>query len=256
MVEAGVKELGLFYLGEPFIDKRLPEAIEYAKNAGFEYVFLTTNGSLARYEIVKECMLSGLNSLKFSFNYANEEQFKEIARVKSSLWFGMLANLSDARRARDEVKEETGHHCGLFASYIQFDGMQGELIKELVSKFENVVDEVYALPLYTMGARCTNDDKEMGWEPTPGNRGRVGALRDPLPCWSAFTEGHINCLGQMSACCFDQPDLYMADLNEVPFMEGWNSEAFQVIRAANLRKDVTGTPCERCVLVEQWEGCD
>jgi len=24
-----------------------------------------------------------------------------------------------------------------------------------------------------------------------GNQGRVGALREPLPCWSAFTEGHI-----------------------------------------------------------------
>jgi len=39
----------------------------------------------------------------------------------------------------------------------------------------------------------------------------------------------------------------MADLNEVGFMEGWNSPAFRTLRAAHLRKDVSGTICESCV---------
>jgi hypothetical protein len=227
--------------------------VKLAKDIGFPYVFCTTNGSLAKYSIVKECMRNGLNSLKFSFNYADEQQFKEIACVKPKLWYDMLLNLVDARKARDEVHEETGHWCGLFASYIAFDGEQGESIKSTIGQFEGVVDEIYALPLYTMGARCTDDDKSKGWEPTPGNRGRLGALRDPLPCWSAFTEGHITCGGNLNACCFDQPDLVMADLTTTSFMDGWNSEAFQKIRAANLTKDVRGTPCEKCVLVQQWD---
>ena len=256
MREAGVEELGLFYLGEPFTDKRLPDAVKYAKDIGFPYVFVTTNGSLSSYGKVKKCMEAGLNSLKFSFNYADEEQFKSIARVKPLMWYNMLRNIKDARTARDEVFIDTGHWCGLFLSYIEFDGEQGEKIRELTEEFKQYVDEVYALPLYTMGARCTNDDKAIGWKPTPGNRGRAGNLRDPLPCWSAFTEGHITCGAKLNICCFDQPDLIAADLNEVSFMDGWNSEYFQRIRLANLAKDVTGTPCEKCVLIQQWDGCE
>jgi hypothetical protein len=30
-------------------------------------------------------------------------------------------------------------------------------------------------------------------------------------------------------------------------MEGWNSVAFQELRAAHLKKDVSGTICEKCV---------
>ena len=253
MREAGVEELGVFYLGEPFISDRLAPAVRYAKNIGFPYVFATTNGSLAKHDKVRAAMVAGLDSLKFSFNYADVDQFVDVAQVKPKLWYDMLTNLIDARKVRDEIYETTGHWCGLFASYIEFEGEQGERIKAVADQYAEIVDEMYALPLYTMGAKCTNDDKKMGWTPTPGNRGRAANLRDPLPCWSAFTEGHITCNGALNACCFDQPDLVMADLTQCSFMDGWNSEKFQYIRAANLAKDVRGTPCEKCVLIQQYD---
>ena len=39
----------------------------------------------------------------------------------------------------------------------------------------------------------------------------------------------------------------MADLKQVAFMQGWNSELFTTLRAAHLKKDVSGTICESCV---------
>jgi len=82
MREAGVEELGVFYLGESFLYKRLAEAIEYAKKTvGYPYVFLTTNGRMATKDRVKECYAAGLDSLKYSFNWANPEQCKEVTRV-------------------------------------------------------------------------------------------------------------------------------------------------------------------------------
>jgi hypothetical protein len=39
----------------------------------------------------------------------------------------------------------------------------------------------------------------------------------------------------------------MGDLNQRSFMEAWNSEAFVSLRAAHLRKDVSGTVCENCI---------
>ena len=39
----------------------------------------------------------------------------------------------------------------------------------------------------------------------------------------------------------------MGDLNRQSFMDAWNSAPFVKLREAHLRKDVTGTVCERCV---------
>jgi len=242
MREAGVEELGVFYLGESFLCKWLPEAIRYAKeDCGYPYVFLTTNGSLSTPEKVKECMEAGLDSLKFSLNYADEEQFKEIAQVKGSLFSKIAENV----KAAHAVREEGGYECGLYGSYIAYDGEQGERINEYIADLEPYVDELYALPLYNQAALIENDE----WEFVQGNRGRLDALRDPLPCWSIFTEGHISFDGRLSACCFDHDNRFnMGDLNEISFMDAWHSEKFQELRAAHLKLDVSGTICEKCVI--------
>ena len=244
MVDAGVEELGVFYIGESFMCDWLPEAIGFAKRRGIRYVFLTTNGSLATAARVEACMAAGLDSLKFSMNNADEEQFARIAQVKRKLFRDSIANLEAARRVRDEG----GYKCGLYASSIQYDGEQQARMLELVDEIEPFVDEHYWLPLYSMGSLATQREEELGYRPIAGNQGRIGALREPLPCWSAFTEGHITYDGKLSACCFDAGDKWvMADLNRAGFMDGWNSPAFTKLREAHLERDVRGTICESCV---------
>jgi hypothetical protein len=68
------------------------------------------------------------------------------------------------------------------------------------------------------------------------------------PCWSAFTEGHVTSDGKLCACRLDERQrLIMADLNEFSFRDGWHSARFQELRAAQLRKEVAGTPCAECL---------
>lgn len=242
MKAAGVQEIGLFYIGESFTCKWLPDAIREAKEVGFPYVFLTTNGSAAVPARVKECMEAGLDSLKFSLNFYSKAQFSEVAGIKANYWQKAIDNLKAARKVRDEG----GYKCGVYASSIAFDGKQGELMRELVEEIRPYVHEHYWLPLFNMSGAS----REHGLRPTQGNPGRVGAMRDPLPCWATMTEGHITHDGKLVACCFGSGldgGLVMADLNEVGFMEGWNSQKFQDLRAAHLRKDVTGTACEDCI---------
>ena len=239
--EAGVEELGVFFIGESFTCKWLPSAIKEAKDVGFPYVFLTTNGSAATPSNVEACMQAGLDSLKFSMNYYSAEQFGEVARVDEKLWQRAISNLKAAHR----VRHTGGYKCGLYASSIAFDGEQGQKMESIVADIRPFVDEHYWLPLYGMGGAAKN----IGWKPSPGNPGRVGALRDPLPCWSAFTEGHVTHDGKLAACCFGtgiDGSLLMADLNEMTFMEGWNSLEYQALRKAHLNKDVSKTACATC----------
>ena len=249
MREAGVEEIGLFYLGESFLVPWLAEAVRFAKHeAGFPYVFLTTNGSLSTPTRVRQCIENGLDSLKFSLNYADIEQFTEIARVKAALYDKMVANIKAARAVRDEIWHETDHRCGLYGSYIEYDGEQGQRMDAALLELKPYLDETYALPLYSQADLVGASEKERGWQVTAGNRGRSRALRDPLPCWALFTEGHITWDGKLSGCCFDHDGrFHMGDLTKQSFMEAWSSPNFQALRAANLKRDVSGTVCESCV---------
>ena len=247
MREAGVEEIGLFFLGESFMAKHLLcNAVWFLKDTlQMPYVFLTTIGSLADAHTVDDLMAAGLDSLKWSINAADAEQFAQVMQVKPALWELSLQNLRWAREVRDSRKYATR----IYASSIKYDGEQHEKMEKLLTeRVRPYVDEHYWLPLYSMGAVATQREEELGYKPIAGNQGRIGALRDPLPCWSVFTEGHVTSSGKLSACCFDADGRFaMADLNEVSFMEGWLNQRFQDLRARHLQKDVTGTVCEGCI---------
>ena len=91
--EAGTEELGVFYLGESFMNVRLLiDCILWAKQyLHFPYVFLTSNASLAYPEAVEACMAAGLDSLKWSVNAADVDQFKQIIDQAPALGFAQAA---------------------------------------------------------------------------------------------------------------------------------------------------------------------
>lgn len=247
MRAAGVEEIGLFFLGESFMAPEvLLEALQWVKGElRFPYVFLTSNASLSDPEDVEPLMQAGLDSLKWSMNAADETQFREVMGVAPKYFRKALRNVKEAWRIRNAGNYPTR----LYASSIKYDGEQQAKMEALLADYViPYVDQHYWLPLYSMGAVATEREAELGYRPTAGNQGRIGALREPLPCWSAFTEGHLRSDGLLSACCFDADGRFvMADLNEVSFMEGWNSGAFQELRTAHLKRDVTGTICENCI---------
>ena len=241
---SGVEEIGVFYLGESFILDWLPDAIQAAKDEGFPYVFITTNGSLANTERITACMEASLNSIKFSLNYADERQFSDIAGVKGSIYRDIIDNIKTTVIVRDAGN----YDCGVYASYINYDGEQGERMKKVVAEVEPLLDQVYSLPLYSQADLVSVAENERGWAIKGGNPGRFDNMREPVPCWSLFTEARVTHDGHLSACCFDHDGrFHMGDLKTTPFMEAWHSEKFQKLRAAHLSGDVSDTVCKACV---------
>jgi MoaA/NifB/PqqE/SkfB family radical SAM enzyme len=258
MREAGVEEIGCFYLGEPFMAPNvLFQAIAWCKQVlKFPYVFVTTNGALATPRWVEACMRAGLDSLKFSINAADFEQFEKIMGVKSHNYMKALENLRLAR----EIRDAGGYKCGIYASSIRFDGDQQEkmdaLLKEHVIPF---VDEHYFLPLYSMAMRSAEIEQKLGYKPMHGNSGRFDTktglpTRTGLPCWALFTEGHVRSDGHLSACCFGSDQRFdVGDLNKQSFMDAWNGEAMRDIRTAHIKaktegpEALKGSFCEVCV---------
>lgn len=247
MKMAGVEEIGLFYIGESTMSpKLLLDCLKHCKRIGFEYVFLTTNGSLLNPMLAGELMANGLDSLKFSINAATPEQFKDVMGVKPKLFEAALANLKSARETRDA----NGYGTRIYASSIKLDGEQQAAMEELLkARVLPYVDEHYWLPLFSeMQSPLAAKNEARGWKPNAGNQGRLDALRDPLPCWAVFTEGHLRVDGGLSACCFGADDRFdMGNLNDMSFVEAWNSPKFQALRKKHLSGDVHGSPCEECI---------
>lgn len=244
MRNVGVEELGMFYIGESFMCSWLPKAIAYAKEIGFPYVFLTTNGSLVSPEKVQAVMAAGLDSLKFSLNNADKWQFRQITGMAPSVFDLITKNVKEAWR----IREEHGYKTKLYASSIKYDGSQQGMMQAYVDEITPFVDEHYWLPLLSFGDQATPEEIKLGIKAVVGNPGRLETMRAPLPCWAIFREGHITHDGKLSACCFDSSNSWiMADLNKVGFMEGWNSAAFQALRKAHLEGDVHKTACEGCI---------
>jgi MoaA/NifB/PqqE/SkfB family radical SAM enzyme len=234
----GVKEIGLFWLGESLLVKELPEYVEYAKHIGIDYVFITTNGRLATPERIQELYKSGIDSIKFSINAGERENFKKTCGVDA--FDQIIDNVKHAFAYRGGKKKPA-----LYASTV-FDPIKRndyDLVHQLIG---SCVDQHYPLRLY---GRYTfaNDDKERHKRIyTHANDGR--ALLSMLPCWSLFTEPHISYDGFLSACYCDHDEkFYVADLNVSSLTEAWNSEKFVNLRRHHLQKDVKGCVCENCI---------
>jgi len=242
MRELGVEHLGVFYLGESLLCDWLPDAIRYAKQTcGYPHVFLTTNGRLATPDRLRECMLAGLDSLKFSLNFSGARQFRAVTGVDAGEFRSVLSNLKDACWIRDYVEFSSGHRCGIYASSLLYDNQQERRMHKEVQEILPFVDEHYYLPLYGHAGLMRRAGDDAGHD-------CAEVLHKALPCWSLFTEGHITSDGHLSACCFDHSSrFHMGDLNRMSFLEAWHSPQFQRLRGAHLEQDVRVTVCAQCI---------
>jgi len=241
-----VEEVGVFYIGESFMNPTLlVDCISYLKKIKIPYIFLTSNASLAFPNEVEDCMKAGLDSLKWSINAENEEQFKKVMGVSDKLFYKSINNVKSAWAIRTAKNYKTK----LYASSISYDGEQQVKMERLLADHVlPYVDEHYWLPLYSLSTSSSEREERLGFKSSAGNQGRLGSLREPVPCWSLFTEGHITSNGKMSICCVDTTcEVDVGDLSKQSFMEAWNSDTFQSLRSAHLSKKIQGTICEACV---------
>ena len=234
LYDLGIREIGLFYLGEPLTAPvELVKSIRHLKGKGFEYLFLTTNGSLCKPELAHQVMDAGVDSIKFSINSDSEEQFAEVTGVNPKFHQKSIDNL----RTTFVIRNMFGFKTKIYASSIQYNGEQQARMQKVVDELKPFCDEHYWLPLYNV---------EDGG--AAGNQGRIGGLVESIPCWSAFTEGHILANGEVSVCCFDDTGkMGVGNLNNTSFMEAWNSEPFVALRQAHLDGNVDHLMCKTCL---------
>nr|NQU92543.1 radical SAM protein [Bacteroidota bacterium] len=235
----GVKEIGMFLLGESFLVKDLVDYISFAKKeAAIEYVFITTNGSLCTPERLKGVVDAGLDSLKFSMNAGSKKRYKEIHGVDR--FDEVISNIKWLYnyRADNELK-----HPQITVSSIYMEGQKEELtrFREMLMPF---IDEFYFLPLYNQAGHVGGKM----FTKIVGNPGRLDNMAPPVPCWALFNAAKISWDGKLTACCFDHDTRFeIADLSEYSLLDAWNHPKFVELRKQHLSNKLSDSLCANCL---------
>lgn len=226
--DLGARDVGLYSRGEPTLSPILGVCIEKAKQIGYDYIFIDTNGSCTL-EKLNSLISKGIDSIKFSINAGTPETYKKIHG------FNSFQEVIDKIIYLSAYRKASKHKVNLYVSYVvtKYNKDEKNLLKNILVDY---VDGIVFNPVHTQGAAMPSNKKI-----------RVGEDVDYLPCSMVFNRFHVTADGKLSACCVDYTDdLIMADLNKSTLKESWNNKKFQELRKKHLAKNVKGTICEVC----------
>ena len=269
-------------IGEPLLNRELPEVIRYLKGRKVE-VIINSNGTLLSPEWQEKLVNSGLDEYRCSIDGAKDETYarirganllpklkkglEELVQTKARLSSG-APRLSIWCVATRENLEELPDLVHLAARL----GVPEVYLQRMVY-FARNHDEQYGMARDEMGifgsddnyqekviAECTLLSKELGID------FRASGARDPLnsfasarpedfapwqACLRPWTTAYVTANGNCLPCCIspfatnDYESLILGNLFERPFTEIWNAPLYQEFRT-RLLSDHPHQACSSC----------
>ena len=230
--ELGTREVGMYATGEPFIVPELAEYVKLAKDIGYTYVYLTSNGSLATPERIRAVVDAGVDSVKFSINAPERKLYEFIhGRDDFDTVFEHLKYLNQYRR--ESGRSFKIYITGILTRYTEhtredyfkvFDGLADQIV------FKAVYNQGGYMPEIDHLLKCTDDKEQF--------------RRCNLP----FDALCVTCEGYLSVENADFENmLIVADLNKVSLKDGWYGDKMKEVRRMFLDDCLEGTLCHGCV---------
>ncbi len=230
--ENGSREVGFYATGEPLIHPEICKFISIAKQIGYEYTYITTNGSLLNRSLAKGLIESGLDSIKFSINAGTRRSYE------------LIHGRDEFDKVLNNVKEfyslRGNRNVNIFVSCVVTKMTESE-VSRLKDELDGYVDEFIFVPVLYMGM-------------TSGTNGSMRVddnaerFRGGWPCPYLFNSVVISCEGYLTACCQDfQNYLAVEDLNKMSLIDAWNSERYKQLRRNHLNKILRNTMCYNCL---------
>lgn len=249
--EAGIRQISFYSGGEPFLNKSLPRYVQFAKELGFDYCYLSSNGGKVVTPRLKEVLDAGLDSLKFSINAGDRETYQLVHGFDE--FEDVIRNLEFVAAYRREFRPE----MKLFVSFVETP-LNANSFDALKERVDHLVDEVVVYPFVVIGTplkqRIESDGTErpfIGYEQT-NRREDWNSKRLRLPCFQLWNYLNVTMEGYLSACCSDyNNDLVVGNLHQAGLLESWHSNEFQNLRRMHLERRVTGTLCEGCIFQKE-----
>lgn len=228
--DAGVREVGLFINGEPFTSPKLAEFIKIAKDIGYTYVYLTTNGALATPERQEKIFEAGLDSIKFSINAATREVYEKIHGHDD--FDKVMENL----RYCNQLKKKGNRKFNLFGSFVVTNLNAGD-VELFKAQYMELFDDFAFYKARANGLLQENAALS------------VDGFTIQHRCVLPFNTLNIDYDGSLLACCEDiNHKILVADLNQVPLTDAWYGENMTKLRKAHLDGNLDGYICKECLI--------
>lgn len=220
----GAREIGLFAGAEPLTCKWIDEYITYCRDTGYEYIYISTNGTIGGSAMLQRILDAGLHSIKFSINGGDRDIYNAVHGRDE--FDKVIENVRFVNEYRKTVSQKV--YLG-----VSFVGMPHtkDSFANLKILLGGLVDEIIYYD-------ASNQSGQMPGLPDPPYR----------DCHLPFNKAHISREGYLKACCNDYENLLaIEDLNKMGMMEAWHSERFQKLRRRHMGNDLDGTVCGSCI---------
>ena len=239
--ELGLREVGLYATGEPFMTKNLDEYISIAKKYNVSRVYVSTNGALADLETVVKCLEAGLNSIKFSINASNRSDYIKIHGHDD--FDKVLKNVSEIYH----WKKVNNPSLQMLGSCVVLPS-KSHIIEEHKALFSEYFEDIVYSLCHSQGGQKFDIplEKEMlnkiFYEQDEVNDSDIS------PCGMVFNRYHLTAEGYLTACCVDYNlNLAYSDLNVEDLKSGWLNSYITKLRQAHLEKNLENTICNQCL---------
>ncbi len=239
-IENGCTDLALQALGEPFMDKRLAEFVKEGKRLGYEYIYINSNGALATPKRAKPVIDAGCDSIKFSINANNREDFKKVHGYDD--FEKVLENLKWIY----EYRNKNNIKMGVYVS----------AVNNSISKVDHSNIDKYIKPYcdnFALRDVSNQGGSMMELNETESiKEGNIlGSLKKnelTTRCVYPFNRIVINPHGFVVACTADFHDkLSIGDVRKNSLKEIWEGEIFKFFRKKHLEDEYDGLFCNKCL---------
>lgn len=232
--ENGTREVGFYATGEPLINKDLEKYIKYAKDIGYEYTYITTNGVLLGEERANSLLEAGIDSIKFSINAVNK---KDYILVHGKDDFEVVVeNLRNLSKLRKKYKFKLYISCILTNQTVNSK-------KEFIDYFYQYVDEIWFDNCSNIGGYMCELD-----ELVAVNRDARHHFKNNI-CPIIFKNLYVTYEGYLTMCCTDfQNYLVVANLDNESLYNAWNNKYAVKLRKCHIEHKLDGLLCNNCML--------
>lgn len=238
-VQNGLCSVKYNYIGEPLLNPRLVEMIEYAKQARVLDVMFNTNATLLDVELSHRLIASGLDKLFFSFDSPYRDDYN---RIRAGADYDAV--LDNIRRFV-EIREEMGlvkPFTRASMVYMKDNEGQWEDFRQL---FEPIVDAVAYVDYFDHGPQNNPERTIVPIKPK----------EDRFCCPQLWQRMFIHPDGVVTVCCMDSlRTLQIGNIFEQSVKEIWLSGKYQELRelhASGRRNEIP--MCARCPLTRDYK---
>jgi len=217
--EIGIKMVALYTIGESFLHPRIFDFIKLAKEMGFKYVYITTNGIPLNEEKIKKIFESGLDSIKFSIDAASKETYEKLRPGGN---FDMLyRNIKILKEMRDRKKSK----LKIYASFLLTNKNYHEL-KKFKEFWKGLIDEVVITVVSNQSNLQTKEFDELVPEKIKNMM-----VRKEQCCNLPWNRIVVTYDGKFTICSEDfEAELVYGDIHKESMKEAWNNEKMRRFR--------------------------